>query len=172
MDVRKTAEVKRGIAETVQRFGRLDVALNNAGLGGTGRQTHETEEEEWDMVIDVDLNGVRRCQREEIAVMLKQECVLVLNLIYWRISQLTSSQESRPSRRPRPHHQRRKYVWDRRPLRHHAPHSLRSRQTRRHGPHKRRCKLLRRRARHSHQRHMPWLCGDAVADEGDGCGWG
>ncbi|KAK0385091.1 hypothetical protein NLU13_7569 [Sarocladium strictum] len=73
MDVRKTADVKRGIAETVERFGRLDVALNNAGLGGAGRQTHETDEEEWDMVIDIDLNGVRRCQKEEIAVMLKQE---------------------------------------------------------------------------------------------------
>lgn len=73
MDVRNTSEVKRGIAETVQRFGRLDVALNNAGLGGSGKQTHEVDEEEWDRVIDVDLNGVRRCQREEIAVMMGQE---------------------------------------------------------------------------------------------------
>lgn len=73
MDVRKMAEVKRGIQETVERFGRLDVALNNAGLGGSGKQTHEVDEDEWDRVIDVDLNGVRRCQKEEIAVMLKQE---------------------------------------------------------------------------------------------------
>ncbi|KAH8170469.1 enoyl-(Acyl carrier protein) reductase domain-containing protein [Sarocladium implicatum] len=73
VDVRRAAEVKRGIQETVERFGRLDVALNNAGLGGSGKQTHEVDEEEWDRVIDVDLNGVRRCQKEEIAVMLKQE---------------------------------------------------------------------------------------------------
>jgi NAD(P)-dependent dehydrogenase (short-subunit alcohol dehydrogenase family) len=73
MNVQNTADVKRSIAETVKRFGRLDVAVNNAGIGGSGRKTHEIEEEEWLKVVDVDLHGVWRCQREQIAVMLKQE---------------------------------------------------------------------------------------------------
>ncbi|KAH8655195.1 3-oxoacyl-reductase [Xylariales sp. PMI_506] len=73
MNVQNSAEVKYGIAETVQKFGRLDVAVNNAGIGGSGAQTHDVSEEEWIKVIDVDLHGVWRCQKEEISVMLGQE---------------------------------------------------------------------------------------------------
>jgi len=73
MDVRQTRQVRDGIAETVRRFGRLDIAVNNAGLGGSGNQTHAVEEDEWMRVVDVCLNGVWRCQREELRVMLEQE---------------------------------------------------------------------------------------------------
>ncbi|KAF6823655.1 short-chain dehydrogenase reductase sdr [Colletotrichum plurivorum] len=73
MNVQIAAEVKSAIAETVSRFGRLDVAVNNAGIAGSGRATHEVEEDEYTRVLDVDLHGVWRCQREEINVMLNQE---------------------------------------------------------------------------------------------------
>ncbi|KAJ3948954.1 uncharacterized protein N0V96_000061 [Colletotrichum fioriniae] len=73
LNVRDAAQVKAGIAETVSRFGRLDVAVNNAGIGGKGGLTHEVDEEEFGGVVDVDLYGVWRCQREEIRVMLEQE---------------------------------------------------------------------------------------------------
>lgn len=73
MNVQIAAEVKSAIAETVSRFGRLDIAVNNAGIGGSGRATHEIEEDEYTRVVDVDLHGVWRCQREEISVMLNQE---------------------------------------------------------------------------------------------------
>jgi NAD(P)-dependent dehydrogenase (short-subunit alcohol dehydrogenase family) len=72
MNVRKTPEVKSGIAETVKKFGRLDIAVNNAGIGPRGL-THELDEEIYESVIDVDLNGVWRCEKEELNVMLKQE---------------------------------------------------------------------------------------------------
>lgn len=73
MNVRSAAEVKSGIAETIKKFGRLDIAVNNAGIGGSGNPTHEVEEEEWARVLDVDLHGVWRCQKEELATMMKQE---------------------------------------------------------------------------------------------------
>ncbi|KAI1264813.1 3-oxoacyl-reductase [Xylariaceae sp. FL1019] len=74
MDVRDTAAVKSGIASAVQGLGgRLDVAVNNAGIGGSGNETHEVPDEEWLRVNDINLNGVWRCQREEITHMLKQE---------------------------------------------------------------------------------------------------
>lgn len=73
MDVRNAEQVKQGIAETVEKFGRLDVAVNNAGVSGMGQQTHEIDEDEWKRVLDVNLHGVYRCQREEIVHMLKQE---------------------------------------------------------------------------------------------------
>lgn len=72
MNVQKTVEVQSGIAEIVKKFGRLDIAVNNAGIGPTG-MTHELDEEVWDKVLDIDLNGVWRCQKEELKVMLKQE---------------------------------------------------------------------------------------------------
>lgn len=73
MDVRSAAEVRDGVAETVRRFGRIDVAVNNAGVGGSGRMTHEIDEEEFARVVDVDLHGVWRCQREQLKVMVEQE---------------------------------------------------------------------------------------------------
>jgi NAD(P)-dependent dehydrogenase (short-subunit alcohol dehydrogenase family) len=73
VNVRDAGEVKAGIRETAAKFGRLDVAVNNAGIGGSGKRTHEVSEEEWSKVLDVDLHGVWRCQREELAIMVRQE---------------------------------------------------------------------------------------------------
>lgn len=75
MDVRDKQQIKDGIAEITKRFGRLDVAVNNAGIGGSGRLTHETEDEEIERVLDINLHGVYRCQKEELAVMVRQEYV-------------------------------------------------------------------------------------------------
>ncbi|TQN68245.1 3-beta-hydroxycholanate 3-dehydrogenase (NADP(+)), partial [Colletotrichum shisoi] len=73
LDVRDASEVNTIIGEVVSRFGRLDVAVNNAGIGGSGRSTHESNEDEFLRVVDIDLHGVWGCQREEIKVMLNQK---------------------------------------------------------------------------------------------------
>jgi NAD(P)-dependent dehydrogenase (short-subunit alcohol dehydrogenase family) len=75
LDVRDGAQVKQSIADVARAFGRLDVAVNNAGISGSGKLTHETEDEEIDRVLDVNLRGVYRCRKEELAVMVKQEYV-------------------------------------------------------------------------------------------------
>ncbi|CAG9949020.1 unnamed protein product [Clonostachys rosea f. rosea IK726] len=72
-DVRVGVEVEKAIADTVAKFGRLDIAVNNAGIGGSGKQTHMVDEEEWLNVVDVNLNAVRKCQKEQLKVMLNQE---------------------------------------------------------------------------------------------------
>jgi NAD(P)-dependent dehydrogenase (short-subunit alcohol dehydrogenase family) len=76
LDVRNAEQVKSGIAQTVSKFGRLDIAVNNAGISGSGQQTHEIDDEEWNRVLDVNLHGVYRCQKEQISHMLKQEYAL------------------------------------------------------------------------------------------------
>jgi NAD(P)-dependent dehydrogenase (short-subunit alcohol dehydrogenase family) len=73
MNVQDAKQVEDGVSQAVSKFGRLDIAVNNAGIGGSGRKTHEIEEAEWFKVVDVDLNGVWRCQREQIKHMLGQE---------------------------------------------------------------------------------------------------
>ncbi|KIH87544.1 short chain dehydrogenase/reductase family oxidoreductase [Sporothrix brasiliensis 5110] len=73
VDVQSGEQVKATVAAVVARFGRLDIAVNNAGIGGSGKPTHEVDEEEWRRVINIDLDGVWRCQKEELAVMVSQE---------------------------------------------------------------------------------------------------
>ncbi|KAH8881074.1 short-chain dehydrogenase [Thozetella sp. PMI_491] len=73
LDVSNLQEVKKAIGETVKRFGRLDIAVNNAGVGGAWTKTHEIDEAEWKNVLGIDLHGVWNCQREELAIMLDQE---------------------------------------------------------------------------------------------------
>lgn len=73
LDVRQSGQVKKALAEVVMKFGRLDIAVNNAGVGGSGKMTHEMPDAEWTQIADVDLFGVWRCQKEELDVMVDQE---------------------------------------------------------------------------------------------------
>ena len=74
MDVRNEEEVRAAIAEAV-RFGggRLDIAINNAGIEDGGLRTHEVPDETWAKNIEVNLTGLFRCQRAELQAMLKQD---------------------------------------------------------------------------------------------------
>jgi NAD(P)-dependent dehydrogenase (short-subunit alcohol dehydrogenase family) len=56
-DVRKDADVRALVEETVRAYGRLDVLVNNAGIGGAGNLLAETSEAEWDEVIDTNFKG-------------------------------------------------------------------------------------------------------------------
>lgn len=73
MDCASEADVKRTIQQVVNKFGKLNIAVNNAGIGGPPLRTTEYELKDWQRVIDVNLTGVWLCQREELKQMLKQE---------------------------------------------------------------------------------------------------
>ena len=53
------------------KFGRLDLAFNNAGVGGNFIKTDECDLAEWTKVISVNLTGVWLCMKHEIQIMLK-----------------------------------------------------------------------------------------------------
>ncbi|MGF9693974.1 glucose 1-dehydrogenase [Rhizobium sp. 0TCS1.26] len=73
-DVSKAQEVDALVDSAVERFGRLDILVNNAVLRA-GKPLVETEEDEWDRVMDVSLKGAYLCARAAVRQMLKQDLV-------------------------------------------------------------------------------------------------
>ena len=55
-DVRDDAAVKAAVEQTIERFGRIDVLFNNAGICAYGL-AHELTEAEWDAMLDINLKG-------------------------------------------------------------------------------------------------------------------
>ena len=71
-DVSKASEVEALLQKAVERFGRLDIAFNNAGIEGVWAPIIRQSEEDWDRTIDINLKGVWLCLKYEIRQMLKQ----------------------------------------------------------------------------------------------------
>jgi NAD(P)-dependent dehydrogenase (short-subunit alcohol dehydrogenase family) len=71
-DVSKAADVDNLVQKTVEKFGRLDIAFNNAGIEGTYMPIVRQSEADWDRTIEVNLKGVWLCLKYEIRQMLKQ----------------------------------------------------------------------------------------------------
>ena len=73
MNVADEAAVNASVEQTVKEFGRIDYALNNAGIGGAAKTTDEVEKDDFERVMSVNTTGVWLCQRAQIRQMLKQE---------------------------------------------------------------------------------------------------
>ena len=71
-DVSISRQVEVMVAKTVETYGRIDGAFNNAGIEGRMATTVETTEENFDRTIAINLKGVWLCMKYEIPQMLKQ----------------------------------------------------------------------------------------------------
>ncbi|MFF9315383.1 SDR family NAD(P)-dependent oxidoreductase [Streptomyces sp. NPDC014748] len=69
-DVTREEDVARAVEVAVERFGRLDGAFNNAGWASVGALLHETDQADYDRVMDVNVRGVWNCLRRQIPAML------------------------------------------------------------------------------------------------------
>lgn len=78
-DVSRESDVRAMIEKTLQEFGRLDYAFNNAGTEGQQGMTPDCTEENWNRVIDINLKGVWYCMKHEIPQMLKQGGGAIVN---------------------------------------------------------------------------------------------
>jgi NAD(P)-dependent dehydrogenase (short-subunit alcohol dehydrogenase family) len=69
VDVSREDEVKEALAEVHGSFGSLDVLVNNAGITGVRKPTHEVSEQEWDLVMAVNVKGVFFCTKHAVPFM-------------------------------------------------------------------------------------------------------
>ncbi|MBC8412643.1 SDR family NAD(P)-dependent oxidoreductase, partial [bacterium] len=79
-DVSKAKAVESLIDNIVNQYGRLDCAVNNAGVVGEQALTADCTEDNWDNVIGVNLKGTWLCMKYEIRQMLKQGNGSIVNI--------------------------------------------------------------------------------------------
>jgi len=80
LDVSNENEVEKVYAEVVKEFGKLDATVNNAGIAGADKPTHELTEKEWDAVMNVNVKGVFFCTKHAIPHMQKSGGGSIVNL--------------------------------------------------------------------------------------------
>ena len=79
-DVSKAEDCRKLVEQTVAHYGRLDIACNNAGIGGDMAPTADYPVAGWDKVIAVNLSGVFYCMKYEIPALLKGGGGVIVNM--------------------------------------------------------------------------------------------
>jgi NAD(P)-dependent dehydrogenase (short-subunit alcohol dehydrogenase family) len=79
-DVSKSTDIQALVRKTVETYGQLDFAVNNAGIGGPSAPTGDYTEQDWNRVIGINLTGVWLCMKYELEQMLKQGNGAIVNM--------------------------------------------------------------------------------------------
>jgi SDR family mycofactocin-dependent oxidoreductase len=77
-DVRDAAAVAKAVETALERFGRIDILFNNAGICAYGL-AHELTEAAWDAMLDINLKGAWLVARQVIPVMIRQKSGVIIN---------------------------------------------------------------------------------------------
>ena len=72
--------VEASIGRVIEVLGGIDIALNNAGIGGLETSTQDYPEDNWQHVIAVNLNGVFYCMKYELAHMIERKRGIIINM--------------------------------------------------------------------------------------------
>ena len=79
VDVRSEDDVRAGVAATLDRWGTIDVLVNNAGITGANKLAHEVLVEEWDAVFAVNVRGVFLCTKHVLPTMMAARRGAIVN---------------------------------------------------------------------------------------------
>ncbi|MGQ9694679.1 MAG: SDR family NAD(P)-dependent oxidoreductase [Thermodesulfobacteriota bacterium] len=80
VDVSKVDEVNNMVQQVVEKFGRIDILINNAGILGPYFSVEEYPDDLWDQVIAVNLKGTFLCCKAVIPIMKKQKKGSIVNI--------------------------------------------------------------------------------------------
>lgn len=80
LDVSQEAEVEKVFTEVRQKWGKIDVLVNNAGISGVNKPTHEITEQEWNSLMAINVNGVFFCTKHAIPAMIHAGGGSIINL--------------------------------------------------------------------------------------------
>jgi NAD(P)-dependent dehydrogenase (short-subunit alcohol dehydrogenase family) len=88
LDVSNEREVEKVFEAVHKKFGKIDVVVNNAGIAGVDKPTHEITEKEWDRLMAINVKGVFFCTKHAIPYMKEASGGSIINLssIYGIIS--------------------------------------------------------------------------------------
>ncbi len=78
-NVAEPNDVQHLVQSAVERYGQLDCAFNNAGIGGTQASTADYPIDEWNRLLSINLTGVFLCMREELRVMQPRQQGVIVN---------------------------------------------------------------------------------------------
>lgn len=79
-DISKVADVKRLVGETIEKYGKIDVLINNAGISGGIANGLEIEDDDWKNIIDINLTGLHLCTKYAGMEMKKRGCGSIVNM--------------------------------------------------------------------------------------------
>lgn len=80
VDVSNEKNVKNAMEGVKETYGKIDILINNAGIVGVDKKTHELTVEEWDQVFNVDVKGVFFCTKYAVPFMLENGQGSIVNL--------------------------------------------------------------------------------------------
>ena len=79
-NVQNENEVKALVEQTIEQYGRLDIAVNNAGIEGVQSLLQDTNTDNWEKTINTNLKGVFLCMKYELPEMLKNGHGAIVNI--------------------------------------------------------------------------------------------
>ena len=80
VDVRQIKEVESKLKEVEKKFGKIDIFINNAGIAGINTSVIDYPTEEWNKVIDLNLNAVFYCCKSVVPFMIKNKYGRIVNI--------------------------------------------------------------------------------------------
>jgi NAD(P)-dependent dehydrogenase (short-subunit alcohol dehydrogenase family) len=78
-DVAQPEQVEAAVSRTIDTFGRLNIAFNNAGVENKAAPVADIELEEWDRILNINLRGTFVCMKHELAQMVRQGSGVIVN---------------------------------------------------------------------------------------------
>ncbi|MEM8897505.1 MAG: glucose 1-dehydrogenase [Bacteroidota bacterium] len=80
VNVSKSAEVDQMVEKVVKKYGKLDIAINNAGIGGPWGRLSDITFADWDQLMDINLSGVFYCMKAELTAMAEMKTGVIINV--------------------------------------------------------------------------------------------